>query len=161
MIESKEIPTGYISIQQIWLRAISDCRASIAHSAQTEHSTRYEGDVDERLIVDTVNALYSMLVDYGEARLLTDVTEWVNKKFNSRIQKIWSEYHDEKKKINSKEYHTHNDDEYLREVCSDCWKEHSILSIELFKFIIKTINKYGMLFPEQPKGYSNVEMKSL
>jgi hypothetical protein len=26
--------------------------------------------------------------------------------------------------------------------------------------MVKTLNKYGMLFESQPKGYSNVEMKS-
>jgi len=34
-------------------------------------------------------------------------------------------------------------------------------SILLFDFIIQTLNKYGMLFQEQPQGYSNVEMKSV
>lgn len=31
----------------------------------------------------------------------------------------------------------------------------------LFAFIIQTLNKYGMLFDSQPKGFSNVEMKSI
>lgn len=31
---------------------------------------------------------------------------------------------------------------------------------KLFEYIIQTLNKYGMLFESQPKGYSNVEMKS-
>ena len=29
-----------------------------------------------------------------------------------------------------------------------------------FEFMVETLNKYGMLFDTQPKGYSNVEMKS-
>jgi len=32
---------------------------------------------------------------------------------------------------------------------------------KLFEFIIQTLNKYGMLFESQQKGYSNVEMKSV
>lgn len=31
----------------------------------------------------------------------------------------------------------------------------------LFHYIVETLNKYGMLFESQPKGYSNVEMKSI
>jgi len=30
-----------------------------------------------------------------------------------------------------------------------------------FAIIIEVLNKYGMLFESQPKGYSNVEMKSV
>jgi hypothetical protein len=30
-----------------------------------------------------------------------------------------------------------------------------------FEYMVKTLNKYGMLFESQPKGYSNVEMKSV
>ena len=32
---------------------------------------------------------------------------------------------------------------------------------KLFSFIIQTLNKYGMLFDSQPKGFSNVEMHSV
>jgi len=30
-----------------------------------------------------------------------------------------------------------------------------------FQYIVKTLNKYGMLFDSQPKGYSNVTMRSI
>lgn len=30
-----------------------------------------------------------------------------------------------------------------------------------FEYMVYTLNKYGMLFESQPKGYSNVEMKSV
>ena len=30
-----------------------------------------------------------------------------------------------------------------------------------FEFMVETLNKYGMLFDSQPKGFSNVEMKSV
>ena len=42
-----------------------------------------------------------------------------------------------------------------------CWNIHCRESIKLYDFIIQTLNKYGMLFESQPKGYSNVEMKSV
>lgn len=29
-----------------------------------------------------------------------------------------------------------------------------------FEYMVETLNKYGLLFESQPKGYSNVEMKS-
>lgn len=32
---------------------------------------------------------------------------------------------------------------------------------KLFEYIIQILNKYGMLFESQPKGYSNVKMKSV
>ncbi len=34
-------------------------------------------------------------------------------------------------------------------------------AIKFYHFIIKMLNKYGMLFDCQPEGYSNVEMKSV
>ena len=37
----------------------------------------------------------------------------------------------------------------------------SSIKKEKLKFIIETLNKYGMLFESQPQGYSNVEMKSI
>jgi hypothetical protein len=30
-----------------------------------------------------------------------------------------------------------------------------------FEFMIETLNKYGLLFDTMPRGYSNVEMKSV
>lgn len=41
-------------------------------------------------------------------------------------------------------------------------KETILKSYEkLFGFIILTLNRYGMLFDTQPRGFSNVEMKSV
>ena len=37
----------------------------------------------------------------------------------------------------------------------------STIKKQKLEFIIQTLNKYGMLFESQPKGYSNVEMKSV
>jgi hypothetical protein len=44
---------------------------------------------------------------------------------------------------------------------SYCWVENACESIKLNDFIIQILNMYGMLFESQPKGYSNVEMKSV
>ena len=43
---------------------------------------------------------------------------------------------------------------------ADSFKLH-IIYMRWFEFMIQTLNKYGMLFESQPKGYSNVEMKSV
>lgn len=40
-------------------------------------------------------------------------------------------------------------------------KKNAKISIELYDFIIQTLNKYGMLFQEQPRGYSNVNMEAI
>jgi hypothetical protein len=40
---------------------------------------------------------------------------------------------------------------------SYCWRVTADYSIKLYDFIIQVLNKYGMLFESQPKGYSNVE----
>ncbi len=37
----------------------------------------------------------------------------------------------------------------------------SIIKKSKLKFIIETLNRYGMFFDSQPQGYSNVEMKSI
>ncbi|UCF12074.1 MAG: hypothetical protein JSW06_08530 [Thermoplasmatales archaeon] len=36
-----------------------------------------------------------------------------------------------------------------------------VVNRKLFEYIIQTLNKYGLLFESQPKGYSNGEMKSV
>ena len=42
---------------------------------------------------------------------------------------------------------------------ADSFKVHNFYR-RWFEFMVQTLNKYGMLFESQPKGYSNTEMKS-
>ena len=41
------------------------------------------------------------------------------------------------------------------------WNTSASIHQQLFEEIIKVLNKYGMLFDSQPKGYTNTEMKSV
>ena len=52
-------------------------------------------------------------------------------------------------------------DKWRKEVLFKMKDPNSFIAYgKFFEYIIKTLNKYGMLFESQPQGYSNVEMKS-
>jgi hypothetical protein len=140
LIEHKELPSEYVSIRQIWLKRIDDCGRAIGQRAiQEPNWDREERDIGDRTVCHTVNALYNTLVDYGEAVIRTEVDKYVDDEFNPGVDEIWK---------SKKDYHRK-------------WNAHARISIKLYDCIIQTLNKYGMLFQEQPKGYSNVEMKSI
>lgn len=140
MIETKELPSEYVSIRHIWLKRIDDCGRAISQRAVQEPNwDREERDIGDRTVCHSVNALYSSLVDYGEAVVRTEVDSYVTREFDPKVDEIWK---------SNKDYHTK-------------WNRHARASIRLYDYIIQTLNKYGMLFPEQPRGYSNVEMRSI
>jgi hypothetical protein len=86
-----------------------------------------------------VDALYNSLVDYGEALVRSDVEKWYNENYKPKYNELWSQ----------------------NSTVRNAWNRSSQISMTLFQYIIKILNKYGMLFPQQPMGYSNVEMKSI
>ena len=130
MIENKEIPKEFISIRQVWLSQINRCLEAMTNQElKDDHSYGYGGDM---AVVDGVRGLYFTLVDFGEAKVKSDVDE----KF-----KEWKREQFEVKKV-----------EKIK--TSDTEKKR-------FQIIIQVLNKYGMLFESQPRGYSNVEMKSV
>ena len=151
MIENKELPSEYVSIRQVWLMGINDCRRAIGQRVITEAGElKYDLDAGERTIVYTVHALYYSLVDYGEALVRSDVDKWYNEVYKPRNRAIWEPIEVSDEDRASRSYSIKN-----------AWDRHALLCEEMFDFIIQTLNKYGMLFLEQPKGYSNVEMKSV
>ncbi len=140
MIEQKVLPSEYVSIRQIWLKCIDDCGRAIGQRAVQEPNwDREDRDIGDRTVCHTVNALYNTLVDYGEAIIRSEVDRYVDEEFNPKLDEIWK---------SKKDFHWK-------------WNTHARLSIKLYDFIIQTLNKYGMLFESQPKGYSNVKMKSI
>jgi len=140
MKQDKELPNEYISIRQIWLRRIEDCGRAISQRAVMEpNMDRLDLEIGDRTVVYSVQALYFSLVDFGEAILKSDTDQYYNNIFDPKAKEIWSSKQDNNKK----------------------WIQHAKLAIELYAFIIQTLNKYGMLFEKQPEGYSNVEMKSV
>jgi len=172
VVEEKELPSEYVSIRHVWLQAINDCRKAIGQRAVQEPTEeRSWREIGDRNVAYMVTALYHSLVDYGEALIRTDVDRYYKDTFKIRTNKIWDRYvgyFDEKKF--KKEYghleysEREKKKEELKEKLlsgSTCWDRHARESIELFDFIIQTLNKYDMLFDEQPQGYSNVEMKSV
>jgi hypothetical protein len=98
-----------------------------------------EADVGSRNACYSVDALFYSLVDYGEAKVLSEVTKWRNKKHLPELSEIWKSSGSDKAG----------------------WNKSAKLSMKLFHHILEVLNKYQMLFPEQPLGYSNVEMKSV
>lgn len=168
MIENKELPSEYVSIRSVWLRGIEDCRRAISQIANLEASSDMKYDLKSapRTIYHTVEALYLSLVDYGEATVLSDVDIWREKTYIPENNKIW----DTKTK---KEKHTvtfagmevdeeeEKKEEEKKLSVDEKWWAQSKLSQRLYKQIIQVLNKYGMLFPEQPKGFSNTIMEEV
>ena len=130
MIEPKEIPKEFVSIRQVWLMQINRCLEAMTNRELKDDKAH--GLPGHAAIIDGVNALYYTLIDYGEAKIKSDVDrvygEWRDKKFKENPGKKFPAYTFHQKQ---------------------------------FQIIIQVLNKYGMLFESQPKGYNNVEMKSI
>jgi hypothetical protein len=132
MIEPKEIPSEYVSIRQVWLRNVNRCCEAISNRAKPDGSeTAGFHEVGNRTVVHTIRAFYYTLVDYGEALVKTDVDEFLYDVIEPQLENIKS------------------------------WEKSARIHQRLFEKIIEVLNKYGMLFETQPKGYSNVEMSSV
>ena len=132
MIENKDIPSEYVSIRQVWLRQIDRCNEAISNRAKPDSSHDAEWyDVGKRTVVYCVKALCYSLIDYGEAKVKTEVNVYREQEVNPKLEKAKS------------------------------WDGSANIYQELFEKIIETLNKYGLLFESSPKGYSNVEMRSV
>jgi len=129
MIEPRSIPEDYVNIRQVWLRQIDRCAEAISHRYMKDVHDQYSERSGLETVVESVVALETLLVDYGEAAVKTDVDRWIQENPNIK---------DGRQGMGRFRYHR-----------------------DLFHFIVQTLNKYGMLFESQPKGFSNVEMKSV
>jgi hypothetical protein len=172
MIEKKDLPSEYVSIRQVWLKRIDDCGRAISQRAIQEPTNEREWrEIGDRTVIYTVNALYTSLVDYGEATIRSDVDKYRKNKYNPKINetwdKCWGKFDDDEIEEKFKKYDVFEKDKKIKEFKKSllspgrCWNIHCSEAIKLYDFIIQTLNKYGMLFESQPRGYSNVEMKSV
>ncbi|HWR64194.1 MAG TPA: hypothetical protein VN365_07330 [Candidatus Thermoplasmatota archaeon] len=158
MIEAKEIPSEFVSIRQIWLKGIDDCRRAIGQRAIQESSgERVDLVVGDRTVCYMVGSLYHSLVDYGEALIRSDVDRYFHEQYEPVIREIWDTpmQRDDVRTT----FSAADGDNQLSN--NERWRLHCIEAINLYECIIQTLNKYGMLFEQQPLGYSNVEMKSV
>ena len=133
MIEPKDIPSEYVSIRQVWLKQIDRCVEAISHRFMQDTKDQYSDRIGVETVVESVLALETILIDFGEATVKTDIKKWEKENYH-KIQK------DEKGQRLMSRF------SYYR---------------SFFEYIVKTLNKYGLLFDSQPQGYSNVEMKSV
>jgi len=160
----KEIPSEYMSIRQIWLQRIDDCGHAISQRAiQEPNYDRSALNIGDRTIVYTVESLYYSLVDYGEALIRSDVDRYKEKSFTPNIEKIWESWENNQTedKEDGIQFAGYPEAQKKRRLIGECWHDHARESMDLFDFIIQTLNKYGMLFEKQPEGFSNVEMRSV
>ena len=86
MIENREIPKEYISIRQVWLGQINRCLEAMTNQdMKDDHSYGFAGD---SAVVDGIRGLYYTLVDYGEAKVKSDVDykfkRWKKEQFELR-----------------------------------------------------------------------------
>ena len=157
MIENKDLPQEYVSIRQVWLQGINDCRRAIGQQAVQEATfERHEDVTGAKTVCHTIQALRHSLVDYGEALIRTDVEKWFDEWFAPRLDEIWG-----KKEIKEEDCRSMNEFRHKKQKSyQEKWWDSARLYQRLYDKIIQVLNKYIMLFPEQPQGYSNVEMKS-
>ena len=131
MIEAaKDVPEDVIRIQQAWIKAINRVAEAQAYRYRTDNIDQISQRAGSQTVIESVIALYSILVDYGEATVRSDVMRWRDEheaEFNAKVSEM--------KKMGV----------YRR------W----------FEFMVQTMNKYGLLFDSMPRGYSNVEMRSV
>ena len=164
MIGDKELPSEYVSIRQVWLRGIDDCRKAISQVANIESSSERKDWTlaGPRTACHTIDALYLSLVNYGEALILDDVEKWREQKYQPKLDEIWEK---KTKKQSIREFagfpdDDDEDDENKMSIEQKWWANYRLSKL-LYKEILAVLNKYNMLFPEPYKGFSNVEMKSL
>jgi hypothetical protein len=145
MVEEKMLPQEFVSIRQIWLKRIDDCGRAIGQIANLESGSLMKDDLiaGARTVVHTVHALFYSLCDYGEALVKTDVQKYVDEVYNPKRKELWDKSKEERVDMHNR------------------WWSHSRLAERLYEHIIEVLNKYGMLFESTPRGYSNVEIRSV
>ena len=169
MIEPKELPSEFVSLRQLWMKRIDDCGRAMSQVANldTASEMKEEYAAAPRTIVYSVGALYFSLVDVGEATILSDVTAWKEKHHDPKINKLWGsktlKEGDETATFAGLREDKIIDPPKEQKILtnSEKWWAHSRESQFLYHQILIILNVYGMLFQEQPKGYSNVIMESV
>jgi len=87
MIEQKEIPQEYVSIKQVWLKQIDRCCDAISHRFMKDVQDQYTDKSGTETVVESVLTLQTLLIDYGEATIKSDIKKW-EKEYQERIIKI-------------------------------------------------------------------------
>jgi hypothetical protein len=163
-----ELPNEYVSIRSVWLQAINDCRKAIAQRAiQEPNEERSWREIGDRNIVYTTHALYHSLCDYGEMRVRSDVDKYHNETYKKNKNDIWKKFEGflDTSKFDHLDYLDR--EEAIKEAkkklysAGECWDYNAKESIKLYDYIIQKLNKYNMLFEEQPRGYSNVTIEDV
>ena len=130
-MEDKQIPSEFLSIKSVWLLQVNRCIESLTN--------RYKADI-------TVDGSYRDVTNVGSITVIENILALYYSLVDYGQATLKTEA---KQKLN--EFRKQNDFEENR----------SYYYKQFFEFIIETMNKYGMLFDTSPKGYSNVEMKSV
>jgi len=169
---NNDLPPEYISIRNIWLQAINDCRKAISQRAiQEPNEERSWREIGDRNIVYSVDALYYSLCDYGAARLRSDVDDYRETVYRKNVNSIWDRYTGrlnlEKLKEQYKDLDYFEREEKIAEIqnsmlsMGECWGGHAKEAILLYDYILQTMNKYNLLFEQQPLGFTNVEIEGV
>jgi len=127
-----------LNAKQLLMEAISDVRRAISQRSMIEAGSyeKKQSSTGDRYIIDSVRSLHIILFDYGDSIVRSDVDDYYK---NNYIKKI-----EDMDKEKQKDWYAKADE-----------------SIKLFDFIMKSLNKYGILIADQPEGFSNVIIESL
>lgn len=176
MVEDKQLPSEFVSIRQIWMKAIDECRRAISQNAVVEESsnTKIEHSTGSQMVVDTVNAFYLSLVDYGQCTVRTEVDKYHDEVYSKQWDAIWRsktrkpsgprfdfQFNRDEEDDDEEDLDDNGEIDYSQCTNRQKWRYNAIASQKFYGAIIQALNKYGMLFDVQPKGFSNIEMESV
>ena len=131
MIETKQSKDNIISIQQAWLKAIDRVAESL--------SKRYMLDVNDPMREGQTGQLMVIESIIALQCLLVDYGEAY---VRSEVDK-WQKEHRQELKDEESRF------------------ERMLWYRDWFDFMIKTLNKYSLLFETMPRGYSNTTLTSV
>ena len=86
LIENKDLPNEFVSIRQVWLQQINRVTESITHRYMQDSNKEHFDKVGIETVIESVVALHLTLVDYGEATVQSDVTNWIKVHSKDKIQ---------------------------------------------------------------------------
>ena len=127
----KESKDNILNIQMAWMKAIDRVAEAL--------SRRYMTDINDPMREGHTGQVVAIETIIAFRCLLVDYGEC---HVRSDVDR-WRDEHEQDLK--------NRDDGLDRMIWYRNW----------FDYMIKTLNKYGLLFETMPKGYSNVEMKSI
>lgn len=133
-------PERLLSLRNLWLFHIYEGSKAIAQKPNKDVAQIQPLYIGFKSVVTTVRSFYLCLVDLNdEIRVKTDVDNYMKVNYHPQRKDIWK-----------------SDAEI-----QDKWYRTSMLSENLFQFIVSVLNKYDLLSFERIQGFTNTVMRDV